>query len=116
MSTAMHTPGPWLIETTTKGFEVCTLHGVERQPTEDRLGQSWVYVRPASMVRNGEWHWPNETEQFANARLIAAAPELLEVLKRLRAASTSIRDDIESETVAALAEADAAIAKAEGQP
>jgi len=67
------------------------------------------------MVRDGEWHWPDEAEQLANARLIAAAPELLAALKRLRAASVSIRDDIETEAVATLAEADAAIAKAEGR-
>lgn len=59
------------------------MHGVERQPTEDGLGQSWVYVRPESLVRDGEWHWPNEAEQLANARLIAAAPDLLDALKAL---------------------------------
>ena len=74
------TPGPWFIVTPTQGFEVCTIHGVERQPTEDGLGQTWVYIRPESLVRDGEWHWPDEAECTANAHLIAAAPDLYAAL------------------------------------
>ena len=73
--TVKHTPGPWEIGTETRGYEVCTIHSVTPQPTEDGLGQSWVYVYPPRVI-DGEWHWPNEAEQFANARLIAAAPEM----------------------------------------
>ena len=74
------TKGPWFIVTPTQGFEVCTIHGVERQPTEDGLGQTWVYIRPESLVRDGEWHWPDEAECTANAHLIAAAPDLYAAL------------------------------------
>ena len=77
------TPGPWFIVTPTQGFEVCTIHGVERQPTEDGLGQTWVYIRPESLVRDGEWHWPDEAECTANAHLIAAAPDLYAALDGL---------------------------------
>ncbi len=78
------TPGPWFIVTPTQGFEVCTIHGVERQPTEDGLGQTWVYIRPESLVRDGEWHWPDEAECTANAHLIAAAPDLYAALEAIR--------------------------------
>lgn len=74
------TPGPWFIVTPTQGFEVCTIHGVERQPTEDGLGQSWVYIRPESLVRDGEWVWPDEAERTASAHLISSAPELYAAL------------------------------------
>lgn len=89
------TPGPWFIVTPTQGFEVCTIHGVEQQPTEDGLGQTWVYIRPESLVRDGEWHWPDEVECTANARLIASAPDLFaggeaqtDILRRAQAILT----------------------------
>ena len=75
------TPGPWVIATPTRGYEVCTIHGVERQPTEDGLGRSWVYIRPETLLRDGEWYWPDEQEQLANAHLIAAAPDLYAALE-----------------------------------
>ena len=107
MTKTAHTPGPWVVETDTKGFEVCTLHGVEPQPTGDGLGKSWVYVRPASMVRDGEWNWPDEAEQLANARLIAAAPELLEALKAIRCHRPDHSDTIWQQVEDAIAKAEA---------
>ena len=83
MSKIAHTPGPWFIVTPTQGFEICTIHGVERQPTEDGLGQTWVYIRPESLVRDGEWVWPDEAECTANAHLIAAAPDLYAALEKI---------------------------------
>ena len=102
------TPGPWFIVTPTQGFEVCTIHGVERQPTEDGLGQTWVYIRPESLVREGEWHWPDEAECTANAHLIASAPDLYSALEKI------VFDwDGEPEDMFA---ARAALAKARGAP
>jgi len=109
-----HTPGPWEIGTSTRGYEVCTIHGVERQPTEDGLGQSWVYVYPPRVI-NGEWHWPDETEQLANARLIAAAPDLLAALTEIVMAAEGAGLDAKSRRKKALAAGLAAIAKAEGR-
>lgn len=77
------TPGPWVISTATQGYDACTVHGVERQPTEDGLGKTWVYIRPETLIRDGEFHWPDEQEQLANAHLIAAAPDMAEALANL---------------------------------
>ena len=101
------TPGPWFIVTPTQGFEICTIHGVERQPTEDGLGQTWVYIRPESLVRDGEWVWPDEAECTANAHLIAAAPDMADALE------TVVRDMTAAPWV--LEECRAALAKARGE-
>lgn len=71
-----YTPGPWEIDTATRPAEICTIHGLPVQPTEDGKGQTWAYVRGAI----GYWS-ADEAEQLANANLVAAAPELLEALE-----------------------------------
>jgi hypothetical protein len=60
---------------------------------------------------------PFEAEQQANARLIAAAPELLAALKAAHAALDSIyeTEGLITEERATLARIEAAIAKAEGR-
>ena len=132
MSKIAHTPGPWFIVTPTQGFEICTVHGVERQPTEDGLGQTWVYIRPESLVRDGEWTWPDEAECTANAHLIAAAPDLYAALEEGRRAigdhfapndcyatgpltGDHYRDLVECPACSFIAMYDAAIAKARGE-
>lgn len=86
-----HTPGPWVIDgdqiiTAEAGIPICVLH------MEDEV----------------EWGGPDLiAEVEANARLIAAAPDLLAALKRL-AAMLVTREDIE--------EAREVIAKAEVRP
>lgn len=90
--TSKHTPGPW--ETDRNNVhtgQIATIHHC--------LNNDWVEV----------WseNWPiDEAEQEANARLIAAAPELLEALHRLV-------DATDPETTG-WSEAVAAIAKATG--
>ena len=108
------TPGPWFIVTPTQGFEVCTIHGVERQPTEDGLGQTWVYIRPESLVRDGEWHWPDEVECTANARLIASAPDMAEALEKALNFITNTESEM-GETLPCGDAARAALAKARGE-
>jgi hypothetical protein len=117
MTAAPWTPGPWLIVTPTQGYEVCTIHGVERQPTEDGLGQAWVYIRPETLLRDGEWYWPDEQEQLANAHLIAAAPDMAEVLDEVSGfAHQTARDrDLSDAELAFMRRVDAALAKARGQ-
>jgi hypothetical protein len=72
---AKHTPGPWEIDTSTRPAEVCTVHGL---PPQGEEGQTYVYVRGAL----GYWDATPE-ENLANARLIAAAPDLLRALQAM---------------------------------
>lgn len=109
-----HTPGPWMMI----------------QKEEDRFdpaggGHYTVLTEPEiCSVVNGEWHEiafldSASAEAVANARLIAAAPELLAELKRTRnrffRACTHAGNSVEV-ALAACESIDAAIAKAEGAP
>ena len=95
-----HTPGPW----------VASKHA------------GWcVSVKGAGtlLVCGGQSEDPPENQAAANARLIAAAPELLEALKAWSIASwlAGVAPDIDSNDPFAsmLAQTHAAIAKAEGR-
>ena len=81
-----HTPGPWAVAET---FSPCVL-----------IGDGYVQL-------------PVNDEAQANARLIAAAPELLEALQRLSAQCTRLRLPGQAETDAEKT-ARAVIAKATG--
>ena len=112
------TKGPWLISTPTQGYEVCTMHGLPPQPSEDGRGQTWVYIRPESLTRNGEWHWPDEAECTANARLISAAPDMAEALRLFIHYDEATDDDgvqLMLNYADALSAAKAALAKARGE-
>lgn len=82
-----HTPGPWTIGTETRGSEICTIHGVPTQPTEDGKGQEWVYIHYPRII-DGEWHWISEGEKIANARLITTAPDGLTLAQSILADCT----------------------------
>ena len=86
----MHTPGPWTIDPQDEdGWDVVT-----------------EYVDDRILVRTGL------TSREADARLIAAAPELLECLHRLVAMNNCRYDRGTSDYKAAMEDAEAAIAKA----
>lgn len=91
MSAPMHTPGPWVsdrgvfIKAAGNGVKIATMR------LSDGRGKDGREEREIDL---------------ANARLIAAAPELLEALERLAANCTADEP--------ALKAADAAIAKARG--
>jgi hypothetical protein len=74
MSTAKHTPGPWYFskheELGSTRFYIAQADGAEYTPN---------YSDVAFTTCNGEY----VDIQEANARLIAAAPELLEALQRV---------------------------------
>lgn len=75
MAMSKHTPGPW------------KLHRIDSDTvfvTEDRIarGES-IPGYNRKLVEMPHWSDDNYDEKMANTRLIAAAPELLEALKKV---------------------------------
>lgn len=66
-----HTPGPWMVDTNFRGEQFV------------QAGNTEYGIQPfGSCSCCGEYiHGDNQEEREANARLIAAAPELFEALK-----------------------------------
>lgn len=115
MSEQKHTPGPWhwVIHD-----HSCASLGVGEDPG---MGTPLVMsVSPCrsctDRVKDGEWEWGRcTTPSEADARLIAAAPELLEALIMVRDADEDCKaDGLPSIPPAARTKIDAAIAKANG--
>jgi len=72
MSQAKHTPGPWLTDrNNVHTGQIATVHHC--------LNNDWVEVWTDKWAETGL----GEAEQEANARLIAAAPELLDALRSM---------------------------------
>jgi hypothetical protein len=69
----MHTPGPWVVGRTEPTQ-------VWRAPTASRPSGGPLLARTANVVELGAL---THDEELANARLIAAAPDLLDALERL---------------------------------
>ncbi|MCA3704286.1 MAG: hypothetical protein INF12_14785 [Methylobacterium sp.] len=111
MEKQSHTPGPWTLETVKTSCGIC--HRIGPFPWRDgRDNHACVYVDHAS--RDGSA--PRDQELLANARLIAAAPELLAALRGLYETGAPeglalTADEIQARFDAARA----AIARAEGR-
>jgi len=97
---AQHTPGPltWRM-------------GPHIPEVKGPLGIGVCYCPVAIIAENKGSYQIRIDEAMANARLFAAAPDLLDALDRLRNAEKAPRE----EWLAALLNADAAIAKAKGE-
>ena len=94
---AQHTPGPWRLELEEDGaFWLLSDPGVDM-------------TSPATIAKRGTWSH-RAKESHANARLIAAAPDLLAALKAVCSHGTREPQQISSDWDAARA----AIARAEG--
>ena len=89
--TRAHTPGPWLVE------------------------GNWVFTRAEVDICNLSSRVAiGHEEREANARLIAAAPDLLDIVKKIRASAGALHN--EPQTVReSLERADAIIAKIENR-
>src|SRR5438445_8827143 len=99
-----HTPGPWEYRSSTDSC--CPFVLVAPHPfIPDARRTLAINLSPAS-------HGEND----ANARLIAAAPELLDALKVIKACSTGLSNGTEHARLTDIAQlAKAAIIKAEGK-
>lgn len=76
MSDLEHTPGPWVVGDPSQGV-------MQKQPETGKLPRT-VAITDWAKDREGRKH-PRAEEMRANARLIAAAPELLAAAKNLLA-------------------------------
>ena len=98
-----HTPGPWVVRTIDQ-----SLATVETQDGE-------YIICNAAQLRGDDWK-TEHSERKANARLIAAAPDLLAALQRIVAAlDKQVASPHLAERASPLAQAKAAIAKATGE-
>ena len=95
-----HTPGPWQ---TDQAEHDAPYQDIRIHAGKGSICSVWIDDAPL--------HDYN-AEQRANARLIAAAPDLLEALKQTRDAFIGISIEVQAD---ALRVARAAIAKAEGE-
>ena len=100
-----HTPGPWSLSDSFDRVERRVKHG-DNPPLVWRIASGINSAHPDYMPR---------AEQIANARLIAAAPELLDALERISTAyDETLRHPIAAPLLQAIYGARAAIAKAKG--
>lgn len=102
-----HTPGPWKVETVRTSSGIC--HTIGPFPFHGKKAHACIYADYPSVG-------PEERALEANARLIAAAPELLAALKAYLVAKPQCECSDHSGCPMASARvlARAAIAKAEG--
>jgi hypothetical protein len=105
--TVAHTPGPWLAGT---GLDDCQNLGVYMRDDDGTHGPQIAEVLSETVELEGS---DFEARMFADARLIAAAPELLEAL---RSASMQFEHNGDEcpEDRAVLDQMQAAIARATG--
>jgi hypothetical protein len=106
-----HTPGPWRYCKSRSGDEA--VYGVMELDRAD--GSRLITVHTGNFFKRGCYSGEAAAEAEANARLIAAAPELLGELRRIKAAledgEALTQEGIEDmHTIACVA-----IAKAEGK-
>jgi hypothetical protein len=122
-----HTPGPWTFRPFMGGDEhIAQLASVDLKPTKALTNEGQRYVMAAEsrvalvdmqaeVKKTERWH-ADDAERDANARLIAAAPDLLEAANMAEGAVAQLCEgqDPANECWNVLSTIRAAIAKAEG--
>jgi hypothetical protein len=78
---AKHTPTPWVIE-----GELDYIYVVNNESKDERACDE---VRQVCHVCQGGYEYPDYDEALANAKLIAAAPAMLEALRYIATLDTS---------------------------
>lgn len=100
-----HTPGPWTVESTGMGYSV----------RGDGNGHCVVFTNTASCSKAAlRRSISKDEEESANARLVAAAPDLLEALERITRELGVPQPGYPQPVANAVEIARAAIAKARG--
>ena len=106
MNAPKWTPGPWQ--------RVLPADALGRQPNDwaisDSTGEAWICEGPT---------WDDEflQESLANARLIAAAPDLYAALDEMAALAAGPAGGVtQAQKIASLAKATAALSRARGEP
>ena len=108
-----HTPGPWQYIAPI-GSDDFSVHAFDRAHTCKMIRVAHV----PNTIYNGMHGWPEHCERHANARLICAAPDLLDALEQLIEFIEPIRFDRKSDDNRAIAlevAGRAAIARARGE-
>jgi hypothetical protein len=106
-----HTPGPWLLE----GSMNSAFMRIGKRRYPDMPIQAGQEIASVAIGRSPEAGGPDE-EEYANALILAAAPELLEALEWALPFAEAGMEGVEHEKgQQRLAAARAAIAKARGE-
>ena len=123
---ANHTPGPWVVHqyphatgSLWLGIGYRLSDGTERGPICDVVGKQWE-VSEGEIIRHAaeiKYLTTPEGEQWANARLISTAPELMAALIHARNGLQQIGHEygLLADMAEDMALIDAAIAKARGE-
>lgn len=101
-----HTPAPWRVSSESPRII---------QKDYRAIGSDAGFLIASTMGHDNSGFYASEQEADANARLIAAAPELLEALEACTKAMASVLPDFNPYDQAAYDKARAAIAKAKGE-
>jgi hypothetical protein len=118
VSDVKHTPGPWFV-VRMRGWSGLSIARHSQSALEDIAGDY-----PIANMCEGSPYWENKFPIEANARLIAAAPDLLEALKAYMHAMEGFAEAVRAVTGTAYpweaqdierAKALAALSKAEGK-
>ena len=100
-----HTPGPWAINGYFIGPKETIFNG----------SRNAIARTPERVAEWGHYHGIPTEEDTANARLIAASPDLLEAIHALLNCPDLNLDELDEISIAAIKQAQAALAEAEGR-